>query len=102
MNRIVSEERIFEVLRSPLVSEKSTLASQYNYYVFKVAKDSSKSEIKIAVEKIFNVKVVSVNTLNLKGKIKRFKGKLGKRAGIKKAFVKLAEGNSIDLTLGIK
>ena len=102
MNVNISEERIFEVLRSPLVSEKSTLASQYNYYVFKVAKDSSKSEIKIAVEKIFNVKVVSVNTLNLKGKIKRFKGKLGKRAGIKKAFVKLAEGNSIDLTLGIK
>tara|TARA_B100000989_G_scaffold298587_1_gene288607 strand:+ start:2715 stop:3023 length:309 start_codon:yes stop_codon:yes gene_type:complete len=102
MNVNISDERIFEVLRSPLVSEKSTLASQYNYYVFKVAKDSSKAEIKTAVEKIFNVKVVSVNTLNLKGKIKRFKGQLGKRVGTKKAFVKLAEGNSIDLTLGIK
>ena len=102
MNMLVSEERIFEVLRSPLISEKSTLASQHNYYVFRVAKDSSKSEIKAAVEKIFNVKVISVNTLNLKGKIKRFKGKLGKRAGTKKAFVKLAEGNSIDLTVGIK
>ena len=102
MNVNISEERIFEVLRSPLISEKSTFASQYNYYVFRVAKDSTKSEIKAAVEKIFNVKVIAVNTLNLKGKTKRFKGKLGKRAGIKKAFVKLAEGNSIDLTLGIK
>tara|TARA_B100000989_G_C19496864_1_gene452423 strand:+ start:555 stop:863 length:309 start_codon:yes stop_codon:yes gene_type:complete len=102
MSMIVSDERIYEVLRSPLISEKSTLVSQFNYYVFKVAKDSSKSEIKAAVEKVFNVKVISVNTLNLKGKIKRFKGKLGKRAGAKKAFVKLAEGNTIDLTVGIK
>ena len=70
--------------------------------IFQILPDSSKSEIKAAVEEIFNVKVVSVNTLNLKGKIKRFKAKLGKRAGTKKAFVKLAEGNSIDLTVGIK
>ena len=72
----ISEERTFEILRSPLISEKSTFVSQYNYYVFKVALNSSKKEIKSAVEKIFNVKVLSVNTLIQNGKLKRFKGKL--------------------------
>ncbi len=99
---LVSNERVFEVLRSPIISEKSTFISQYNHYVFKVALDSNKHEIKTAVEKIFNVKVVAVNTLVQQGKIKRFKGKLGKRIRVKKAFVTLAEGNSIDLTVGIK
>lgn len=98
----ISNERVFEVLRSPIISEKSTFISQFNHYVFKVSKDATKAEVKSAVEKIFDVKVVSVNTLNQKGKVKRFKGKLGKRASSKKAFVKLAEGNSIDLTVGIK
>ena len=98
----VSEERIFEIIRSPVISEKSTLISQFNQYVFKVSDNSTKKEIRDSVEKIFNVKVVSVNTLKRNGKIKRFKGKLGKRAGTKKAFVTLAEGNTIDLTAGIK
>ncbi len=97
-----SNERIYEVIRSPLVSEKSTFISQFNYYVFKVSTNSNKSEIKDAIENIFKVEVKSVNTLNQKGKKKRFRGKVGVRAGIKKAFVKLAEGQTIDTTVEVK
>lgn len=98
----ISEERKFEVVRSPLISEKSTFVSQFNHYVFKVSKSATKHEIKIAVEKLFNVKVSSVNTLIQKGKIKRFKGKLGKRVTIKKAYVKLDKNNTIDFSTGVK
>ena len=101
MNK-TSNERIYEVIRSPLVSEKSTFVSQFNYYVFKVSPNSNKLEIKNAVESIFKVEVKSVNTLNQKGKKKRFRGKVGVRAGIKKAFVKLAEGQTIDTTVEVK
>ena len=101
MNK-TSNERIYEVIRSPLVSEKSTFISQFNYYVFKVSSNSTKMEIKNAVENIFKVDVKSVNTLNQKGKKKRFRGKVGVRAGIKKAFVKLAEGQTIDTTVEVK
>ena len=85
-----------------MVSEKSTFISQFNYYVFKVSSNSTKMEIKNAVENIFKVEVKSVNTLNQKGKKKRFRGKVGVRAGIKKAFVKLAEGQTIDTTVEVK
>ncbi len=101
MNK-TSNERIYEIIRSPLVSEKSTFISQFNYYVFKVSPDSTKLEIKSAVENIFKVEVKSVNTLNQKGKKKRFRGKVGVRARIKKAFVKLAEGQTIDTTVEVK
>ena len=97
-----STERIYEIIRSPLISEKSTFISQFNYYVFKVSPNSNKKEIKNAVENIFKVEVKSVNTLNQKGKKKRFRGKVGVRAAIKKAFVKLAEGQTIDTTVEIK
>ena len=97
-----STERIYEIIRSPLISEKSTFISQFNYYVFKVSPNSSKNEIKNAVENIFKVEVKSVNTLNQKGKKKRFRGKVGVRASIKKAFVKLAEGQTIDTTVEVK
>ena len=99
---IISNERAFEIVRSPLISEKATFVSQYNYYVFKVSKDSNKSEIKQAVQSLFKVEVKSVNTLIQKGKKKRFRGKIGKRSSIKKAFVKLAEGQTIDTSLEIK
>ena len=99
---IISNERAFEIVRAPLISEKATFVSQYNYYVFKVSKDSNKSEIKQAVQSLFNVEVKSVNTLIQKGKQKRFRGKIGKRSSIKKAFVKLAEGQTIDTSLEIK
>ncbi len=97
-----STERIYEIIRSPLISEKSTFISQFNYYVFKVSPNSSKNEIKNAVENIFKVEVKSVNTLIQKGKKKRFRGKVGVRASIKKAFVKLAEGQTIDTTVEVK
>ena len=97
-----STERIYEIIRSPLISEKSTFISQFNYYVFKVSLNSSKNEIKNAVENIFKVEVRSVNTLIQKVKKKRFRGKIGVRASIKKAFVKLAEGQTIDTTVEVK
>ena len=98
----ISNERTFEVSRSPLVAEKATFISQFNYYVFKVSKDSSKLEIKQAVQNLFKVEVKSVNTLIQKGKQKRYRGKIGKRSAIKKAFVKLADGQTIDTSLEIK
>ena len=93
----ISSEKIFEIIRNPLISEKSTFVSQYNYYVFKVSKDSKKPQIKSAIEK-----VLSVNTLNQNGKIKKFRNIKGKRPDFKKAFVKLAEGNTIDTTVEVK
>jgi len=98
----ISTEKTYEVIRSPLVSEKATFISQYNYYVFKVSPKSKKPEIKQAIEKLFKVDVKSVNTLNQKGKRKRFKGKMGMRPNTKKAFVKLAEGQTIDTSLEVK
>ena len=98
----ISQGRSYEVIRSPLISEKSTFVSQFNHYVFKVSIDSKKHEIKSAIEKIFSVKVVSVNTLIHKGKKKRFKGKIGKRIDIKKAYIKLEKDNTIDISVGIK
>ena len=98
----ISEGKKFEIVRSPLVSEKSTFVSQFNHYVFKVSISSTKSEIKTTVEKLFNVKVLSVNTLVQKGKIKRFRGKIGRRIDIKKAYVKLDKNNTIDYTGGVK
>ena len=99
---VISNERQYEVIRSPLVSEKATYVSQFNYYVFKVSNDSNKFEIKDAIQNLFKVEVKSVNTLIQKGKNKRFKGKVGRRASVKKAFVKLAEGQTIDTSLEVK
>jgi len=98
----ISNEKIYEIIRNPLISEKSTFISQFNYYVFKVSSRSNKSQIKQAIEKLFNVKVLSVNTLNQNGKIKKFRNIKGKRPDFKKAFIKLAEGNTIDTTIEVK
>ena len=98
----ISTQKLYEIIRNPLVSEKSTFVSQFNYYVFKVSNKSTKSQIKQAVEKLFDVKVLSVNTLNQNGKIKKFRNISGKRPNFKKAFVKLAEGNTIDTTVEVK
>tara|TARA_B100000242_G_C42694168_1_gene324918 strand:- start:151 stop:441 length:291 start_codon:yes stop_codon:yes gene_type:complete len=95
-------EKTYEIVRNPLISEKSTFISQFNYYVFKVSSNSNKPEIKQAIEKLFNVKVLSVNTLNQNGKVKKFRNVKGKRPDFKKAFVKLAEGNAIDTTIEVK
>jgi len=97
----VSQERMYELIRSPVVTEKSTMGSQHNQVTFRVPLDASKPEIKAAVEGLFKVKVAAVNTLRVKGKVKRFRGTVGKRPDRKKAIVTLAEGSSIDVTTGI-
>jgi len=97
----LSKERMYEVIRRPMVTEKSTLSSEHNQVVFAVALDANKFEIKQAVEGLFNVKVKAVNTLRQKGKIKRFRGRRGQRPDSKKAYVTLEEGHSIDVTTGI-
>lgn len=93
--------RYYDIILHPIVTEKSTLASENNYYVFKVDHMATKTDIKAAIEALFKVKVLSVNTALRKGKVKRFKGMLGKQSDSKRAFVKLAEGHSIDLSVGL-
>ena len=97
----VSKERQFELLRSPVITEKATLGSEHNQVTFRVPVDASKPEIKSAVEQLFDVKVVSVNTLRQKGKTKVFRGRKGRRNDYKKAIVRLEEGQSIDVTTGV-
>ncbi len=97
----VSEERAYDLVRSPVITEKSTMGSEHNQVTFKVPLDATKPEIKSAVEKLFKVKVVAVNTLIAKGKTKRFRGVKGRRNDQKKAMVTLAEGSSIDVTTGV-
>lgn len=97
----VSKERVFEILRQPVVTEKATFASERNQLVFRVALNAGKKEIKTAVETLFKVKVKKVNTLRQIGKEKKFKGVIGKRNDFKKAIVTLEEGHSIDVTTGI-
>ena len=93
--------RHYDTILSPIITEKATLLSEHNKVVFRVAADASKDEIASAVEALFKVNVTKVNTLNAKGKTKRFRGIRGKRADIKKAVVTLAEGQSIDITTGL-
>ena len=97
----LSQQRLYEVIRRPLVTEKSTMGSEHGQVVFQVALDANKFEIKQAVEQLFKVKVRKVNTLRQKGKTKRFRGLPGRRPDIKKAYVTLEEGHSIDVTTGI-
>ena len=92
---------MYDVIVAPVVTEKSTRMSEHNQVEFKVRKTASKPEIKAAVEGLFGVKVKAVNTLVQKGKMKRFKGRVGFRSDVKKAMVTLAEGQSIDVTTGI-
>ncbi|MEM9049938.1 MAG: 50S ribosomal protein L23 [Pseudomonadota bacterium] len=91
----------YDVIRRPIITEKATLASEGGAVVFEVAKSASKPQIKDAVEALFGVKVKAVNTLVNKGKVKRFRGQLGKRADVKKAYVTLADGATIDVTTGL-
>ncbi|OEJ65384.1 50S ribosomal protein L23 [Magnetovibrio blakemorei] len=97
----VSKERMFEVIRRPLITEKATLMSEHNQVAFEVSMDASKPEIRAAVEELFKVKVQGVNTLIQKGKIKKFRGRPGKRDDMKKAIVTLSDGDSIDVTTGV-
>ena len=97
----VSMVEAYDIILSPMVTEKSTMGSEHNQITFRVPLSANKLEIKAAVEKLFKVKVNAVNTLRQKGKLKRFRGKLGKRPDYKKAIVSLAEGEMIDVTTGI-
>ncbi|MBK1659002.1 50S ribosomal protein L23 [Paracraurococcus ruber] len=98
---LLSKERMYQTILAPLVTEKATALSEQNQVVFRVPLEATKPEIKAAVEGLFGVKVLAVNTLVVKGKTKRFKGRPGQRSDWKKAMVKLAEGQSIDLTTGL-
>ena len=99
--RDIDLNKSYKIILSPIVTEKATRLSEFNKVVFSVSLSSNKAEIKKAIEKIFSVKVSSVNVVNIKGKAKRFKGILGKRNNIKKAIVTLEKGNTIDLTAGV-
>jgi large subunit ribosomal protein L23 len=95
------DPRHYDVIVSPVITEKATALSDQNKVVFKVAKTATKPQIKEAVEKLFDVKVKSVNTLVTKGKVKMFRGTRGQRSDVKKAVVTLEEGQSIDITTGL-
>ena len=90
-----------DILRAPVISEKSTLIAEHNQVTFRVAIDADKAQIKQAVEGLFGVTVTKVNTIRQKGKVKRFRGMLGQRNDTKKAIVTLADGDSIDLAAGL-
>jgi large subunit ribosomal protein L23 len=97
----MTDLRHYDVILAPVITEKSTIASEHNKVVFKVAESATKPEIREAVEALFNVKVKSVNTLVRKGKLKRFRGIVGRQKSFKKAIVTLEEGHSIDVTTGL-
>jgi large subunit ribosomal protein L23 len=92
---------MYELVRSPVITEKATMVSEHNQVVFRVPVDATKPEIRAAVEGLFKVKVVGINTLVQKGKTKRWKGQPGRRIDVKKAVVRLADGDSIDITTGV-
>jgi len=91
----------YDVILSPIITEKSTISSEENKVVFKVAQSATKPEIKAAVEALFQVKVSAVNTLVRKGKVKRFRGRIGRQSDYKRAIVTLQEGHAIDVTTGL-
>ncbi len=95
------KDQLYGVILSPVITEKATRGSEFNQVTFRVRKDAPKPLIKAAIEGLFNVKVTGVNTVNMWGKTKRFRGHLGQRSDFKKAVVTLAEGQSIDVTTGI-
>ena len=97
----MSKVRHYDVIRNPVVTEKSTMASEHGQFVFDVAMDATKPEIKAAIEALFSVKVKSINTLVRKGKVKRFRNHLGVRNDVKKAIVTLVDGQSIDISSGL-
>jgi large subunit ribosomal protein L23 len=97
----MNRERMYDLILGPVITEKSTRGSEHNQVTFRVRKEATKPDIKIAVEGLFQVKVKAVNTLNQKGKVKRFRGRPGRRSDVKKAIVTLGEGHSIDVTTGV-
>ncbi len=98
---VISKERMYEVIRGPVITQKATMQSEHTQVTFRVAIDATKPEIMAAIQFLFGVKVKAVNTLRTKGKIKRFRGRLGQQASGKKAVVTLEDGQSIDISTGI-
>ena len=98
MSEQIKNERLFTVLRAPHISEKSARLQEHNQYVFEVMQGADKQQVKDAVEAMFNVKVHSVNLVNVKGKVKSFRQRPGSRNGWRKAYVRLHEGQTIDVT----
>ena len=98
---MTDKAKLYDVIKKPIVTEKATMASESGAVVFEVAPEANKPLIKEAVEALFGVKVKAVNTSITKGKVKRFRGQLGKRRDVKKAYVTLEEGNTIDVTTGL-
>ena len=97
----MSRERDLDIIRAPVITEQATLGAEHTQVTFRVASDATKPEIKRAIEAVFSVNVVAVNTLKTKGKTKRFRGRIGRRPGYKKAVITLKEGDAIDVTTGI-
>jgi len=98
---VPSDPRLYDVILAPVITEKATIASERNQVVFNVASTATKPQIKEAVEKLFDVKVKAINTLNRKGKRKAFRGRPGIQSDVKKAIVTLEEGHRIDVTTGL-
>jgi len=92
---------MFDIIRSPVITEKATNASEHNQVIFRVPLTATKREVKAAVEGLFKVKVTAVNTIQVQGKLKRFRGRVGRRPDYKKAVVTLGEGQRVDVTTGI-
>jgi len=101
IDAVISFNKAYQVVLNPLITEKATQLSEFNKMVFSVPLTASKLDIKSSIEKIFSVKVKSVNTILLKGKVKRFKGIIGRRSNTKKAIITLEPGNTIDLSVGV-
>jgi large subunit ribosomal protein L23 len=97
----LTRQAMYDLIRSPLITEKATAVSEHNQIIFKVPLTATKREVKAAVEGLFSVKVDAVNTLRVQGKLKRVKGRAGRRSDFKKAIVTLAQGSRIDVTTGI-
>jgi large subunit ribosomal protein L23 len=96
-----SDPRHYDVIIAPVITEKATMASEHNKVMFKVLKTATKPQIKEAIEKLFDVKVKSVNTLNRQGKWKTFRNRIGRQSDVKRAVVTLEEGHRIDVTTGL-
>jgi len=97
----MTREQMYDLILGPIITEKSTQGVEHNQVTFRVRQEATKPQVKVAIEELFGVKVKAVNTLNQKGKLKRFRGRLGRRNDVKKAIVTLEEGHSIDVTTGI-
>jgi len=97
----VSQERMYDLILAPVITEKSPMGYEHRQVTFRVPLDATKPEIRAAVEGLFKVKVTAVNTMIVKGKTKRFRGVIGRRSDYKKAIVTLAEGHMIDVTTGV-